>query len=156
MLEINLGSIDAARCRPYVYIGFSRSVHVAYVGQTLDRRGFMGRWTDHLSRREKSSFYCRLAEYDEDAFDRIEDFRILAWDLGDNPSFGTLETTHREAVEYLVQKHLWGFCGELDPWLKPISVVRTSLEVERPFVRSKATEISEGFRDFYESLGREP
>lgn len=113
----------------------------------------MGRWTDHLSGREKSSFFCRLAEYDEDAFDRIMDLRILGWDLGDHGSFATLETSHREAVEYLVQKQLWSFCGGLDPWLKPISNVRASPAVERDFVQENAARITTGFKSYYENLG---
>lgn len=134
-------------------MGFSCAEHIVYVGQTLDKRGVMGRWVDHLSRRESSSFFCRLSDIDEDAFDRIADLRILAWDLGDNRSFATVETSHREAVEYLVQKELWTFCGDLDPWLKPISKVRASAAVERDFVRDKAGEIVAEFRSYYESLG---
>lgn len=153
MLEIIVGSVRASSRRPYVYIGISRVEHIAYVGQTIDKRGFIGRWTDHLSRRDDSSFYCRLAERDEDAFDRIADLRILAWDLGDHPSFHTLESMHREAVEYLVQKALWGFCHDLDPWLEPISTVRASTAVERDFVRDKAADIIAEFRGYYESLG---
>jgi hypothetical protein len=151
VLDLYVGSVGVARYRPYVYIGFSRVEHFAYVGQTFDRRGFIGRWTDHLSGRERSSFFCRLREHDEDAFDRIGDLRIVAWDLGDHPSFNTLETTHREAVEYLTQRAIWGFCHELDPWLKPISKVRTSLEVERDFVRLKAAEIIAQFRELYDA-----
>jgi hypothetical protein len=152
LLEINVGSVSVSRCRPYVYLGFSCAEHIVYVGQTLDKRGFLGRWTDHLARRDRSSFFCRLAEHDEDAFDRITDLRVLAWDLGDNRPFATIETSHREAVEYLVQKELWGFCGELDPWLRPISKVRASAAVERDFVRDKAAEIVTEFRSYYKDL----
>lgn len=150
MLEINVGSIDACRCRPYVYVGFSCTEHIVYVGQTLDKRGFMGRWTDHLSRRERSSFFCRLAEYDENAFDRITDLRILAWDLGDHPSFHTLETSHREGVEFLVQRDLRH--KRLEPWLKPIATVRYSPAINRDFVKEKAREISAELQAYYRKL----
>lgn len=112
----------------------------------------MGRWTDHLSRRERSSFYCRLAERDEHAFDRIADLRVLAWDLGNHASFNTLDRSHREAVEYLVQKSLWGVCGDLEPWFEPISIVRPSAFVDRDFVRQKASEIVSEFQMHYASL----
>lgn len=152
MFEINVGSVSVSRCRPYVYIGFSRKEHVAYVGQTVDKRGFMGRWSDHLSRREDSSFFCRLSDRDEEAFDRITDLRIVAWDLGGRKSYATLESSHREGVEYLVQKELWTICGDLYPWLRPISNVRPTPAVAHDFVREKANEIVAGFKTHYEGL----
>ena len=151
MLEVNLGSVGACSWRPYVYLGFSCAEHIVYVGQTIDKRGFMGRWIDHLSRGADSSFCARLAEYDEKAFDRITDLRILAWDLGDDPNFHTLETSHREAVEFLVQKDLRN--ARLDPWLKPISTVRFSPAVNRDFVKEKASEIVDEFKAHYERSG---
>src|SRR5262245_57323264 len=100
---MSIRAVRVARRRPYLYIGFSRSEHVAYVGQTLDRRGVLGRWTDHLSGGdEASSFRRRLAEVDESAFERLDDLTVVAWDLGDGTGFMSIETSHREAVEYLV------------------------------------------------------
>lgn len=151
MLRIALGSTEAARRRPFIYIGLSRAEHVAYVGQTLDKRGVLGRWVDHVSAHEDiSSFRRRLAERDELAFARLVDLEVLAWDLGDDAAFATLETSHREGVEYLLQARLWSFCGDLQPWLTVISRVRPNPTASMPVVREAAERIITEFRIAYQ------
>lgn len=152
MLRLSIGSTHAARCRPFVYIGFSRAEHVAYVGQTIDRRGALGRWVDHVSSREDvSSFRRRLAARDDLAFDRLTDLEVLAWDLGAEAAFATIETSYREGVEYLVQERLWSFCGDLQPWLTVISRVRPNATTAAAIVQAAAARISAEFRAEYEN-----
>jgi hypothetical protein len=149
-VEMRVSSMQAAACRPFVYIGFSRQEAVAYVGQTIDRRGIMGRWTDHLSRSfEVSSFRRRLKDYDEYAFDRMTDLRVVGYDLGDNALFRTAESSWREGVEYLVQVGLRS--ASISPLLRIISTVRSNSTVTQDLTQRTASKVLHSFVTLYRS-----
>jgi hypothetical protein len=150
----HIGDLRLARTRAYIYCGYSRKVGVAYVGMTIGRRGVLGRWADHLSRDiDSSSFRRRLYNWDESAWSRLDDLVIFWADIGDAPEFLTLETSHRESVEYLVQREIRSIvAGGMFP-LRVISVVRPNYTVDLPIVRDAAKFVLNAFRQHYENLG---
>jgi hypothetical protein len=154
VLKLHLGSPLIASRHPFIYIGFSQVEHVAYVGETLDKRGAMGRWTDHLSQgADRSSFRRRLDDHDDTCFGRIEDFQIVAFDLGHRAEFVSRDTGFRQAVEYRVQRGLLTRPGGLNPYLQFVSFVRTSsVRVDLPFIVDAATAILDEFLAYYDVL----
>ncbi|NJQ04096.1 hypothetical protein [Streptomyces lonarensis] len=119
---------------------------------TMGRNGIFGRWGDHLGRAlERSSFRRRLYEFDEDAWDRMDDLAIFWAEMGEQQEFVTVETLHREAVEYLVQRELREIVALGDPPLRVISKVRSNRAVQLPMVRQGAGRIVAQFRDHFEA-----
>jgi hypothetical protein len=147
-----IGDTSLARARPYIYCGYSRQLGFAYIGMTLDRRGVLGRWADHLSRDPvESSFRRRLHEWDSSAWQRLNDLVIFWADMGDASQFITVDTSHREAVEYLVQNQIRVIvAGGAQP-LHVISRVRSNQTVNLPIVRSSARMILDAFQLHYKS-----
>jgi hypothetical protein len=120
---------------------------------TMGRNGIFGRWGDHLGRAlERSSFRRRLHEFDEGAWYRIDDLSIFWADMGERQEFVTVETLHREAVEYLVQRELREIVAMGDPPLRVISKVRSNRAVQLPMVRESANRIVTQFRDHFEAV----
>ncbi|MCA1220003.1 hypothetical protein [Streptomyces sp. 8L] len=125
----------------------------AYVGMTVGRNGIFGRWGDHLGRAlEKSSFQRRLHEFDDSAWDRMDDLVIFWADMGQADEFLTLETSHREGVEYLVQRELRFLLGRGKPPLRMISKVRSNRTVQLPLVRAAADQVIAHFRTHFDAL----
>jgi hypothetical protein len=120
---------------------------------TIDRRGVLSRWADHLSRDiDASSFRRRLYDWDETAWDRLDDLVIFWADIGGAPEFVTLETSHRESVEYLVQREMRSIvAGGMYP-LQIISIVRSNRTVNLSIVRDAAEFVLNAFRQHYEIL----
>lgn len=135
--------------RGIVYIGCSRSASVAYIGQTAGQTGVLGRWAHHLSS-STSSFWRRIEERGGCEPGAIEDLAVFASGLGVEPHWNGVESSHREAVEYLVQVRLQAVCGDLDPFLRIISHVRPNLTCQLPFVRTRAEAIAAEFVAWYE------
>lgn len=137
-----VGSPQLCRARAYIYCGYSKKVGVAYIGMTVGRNGIFGRWGDHLGRAlEKSSFRRRLHDFDDSAWSRMDDLIIFWADMGQADEFLTLETSHREGVEYLVQRQLRTVLARGKPPLTVISKVRSNRTVQLPLVQSSANEV---------------
>jgi hypothetical protein len=148
----HIGDPGLARRRAYIYCGYSREVGFAYVGMTLDRRGVLGRWADHLSRDTTgSSFRRRLHEWDETAWQRVRDLTVFWAEMGDQAEFLTVETSHRESVEYLVQTKLRLIVGRGDPPLRIISFVRSNRTINLPSVQKAASGVLDAFYSHYHS-----
>ncbi|MFI5685824.1 hypothetical protein [Streptomyces sp. NPDC051636] len=127
---------------------------VAYIGMTVGRNGIFGRWGDHLGRAlEKSSFQRRLREFDDSAWGRMDDLVIFWADMGDADEFLTLETSHREGVEYIVQRQLRILLGRAKPPLTVISKVRSNRTVQLPLVQAAANRVIENFRNHFDANG---
>ncbi|MFJ2342400.1 hypothetical protein [Streptomyces antimycoticus] len=141
-----VGDPGLCRARAYIYCGYSLEVGVAYIGMTVAQNGIFGRWGDHLGRAlERSSFKRRLHEYDELAWGKIDDLVIFWADMGSRGDFLTVETTHREAVEYLVQRELRLLLARSKPPLAVISKVRSNRAVKLSFVQESASRVIELF-----------
>ncbi|MEV6547683.1 hypothetical protein AB0M57_03125 [Streptomyces sp. NPDC051597] len=120
---------------------------------TVGRNGIFGRWGDHLGRAlEKSSFQRRLHEFDDSAWDRMDDLVIFWADMGEADEFLTLETSHREGVEYLVQRELRFLLGRGKPSLRMISKVRSNRTVQLPLVRAAADQVIAHFKTHFDAL----
>jgi hypothetical protein len=146
----HIGDLRLARARAYVYCGYSRKLGVAYVGMTVGRGGVLGRWVDHLSRdTNSSSFRRRLYEWDDSAWSKLDDLVIFWADIGDAPEFLTVETSHRESVEYLVQRELRSIVAGGTSPLHIISVVRSNNTVDLPVVRDAAKFVLDAFKQHY-------
>lgn len=139
----------ASRRRPYIYVAFSQTEHIVYVGQTIGKEGVIGRWVQHLSSRGNSSFQRRLADHDETAFSRLRDLTVFYWDLGDAARFQTVETTDREAVEYLTSVKLRRLGGLVQPYFRVISTVRPNRAIEDALIQDTAARITHEFRERY-------
>lgn len=148
-----VGSPSLCRARAYIYCGYSKKVGAAYVGMTVGRNGIFGRWGDHLGRAlEKSSFQRRLHEFDDSAWDRMDDLVIFWADMGEADEFLTVETSHREGVEYLVQRELRLLLGRGKPFLRVISKVRSNRTVQLPLVQTAADQVVGRFQTHFDAL----
>jgi len=131
-----------------VYVGCSRTARIVYVGQTAGGDGVLGRWSHHLSA-SRSSFWRRVEERGECDPEAIDDLVVFAAELGPEPHWNGVESSHREAVEYLVQVGLHSLSGDLDPFLRVISHVRANTTCALSFVRTRAHEVIHEFVAWY-------
>jgi hypothetical protein len=134
--------------RGIVYVGCSKEARIAYVGQTAGSGGVLGRWSHHLSS-VASSFWRRVEERGECDPQAVSDLAIFAAELGPETYWNGIESSYREAVEYLVQARLWAVCGDLVPYLRIISEVRANDTCELDFVRERAAAIFREFLSWY-------
>lgn len=133
-----------------MYCGYSKKVGAAYIGMTVGRNGIFGRWGDHLGRAlEKSSFQRRLHEFDDSAWGRMNDLVIFWAEMGEEEQFLTVETSHREAVEYLVQRQLRIALAQGKPPLTVISKVRSNRTVQLPLVQRAAERVIGHFKEHF-------
>jgi hypothetical protein len=96
-----------------------------------------------------SSFRRRLYEWDDSAWSKLDDLVIFWADIGDAPEFLTVETSHRESVEYLVQRELRSIVAGGTSPLHIISVVRSNNTVDLPVVRDAAKFVLDAFKQHY-------
>lgn len=141
----------ASSRRGIVYVGCSKKTHIAYVGQTSGSGGLITRWAQHLGV-TTSSFWRRVEERGDCSADNISDLMIFAVELGEESLWNGVESSYREAVEYLVQVAIRQFCGDLVPYLRVISHVRANETCSLGFVRERAEGVVADFFDWYSSL----
>lgn len=92
------------RLEAYIYIWFSKSTKLVYVGETKNIHGVIGRAEQHVGH-SAGTLYHRV--YDEGYdLDLIDDFVLLTYPLPREKRFISEETGYRISVEYLVQKKL--------------------------------------------------
>lgn len=95
------GKIEA-----YIYIWFSRSTKLVYVGETNNVHGVVGRANQHIDH-TTGTLYQRVYDKGYD-LDKIDDFVLLSYPLPREKRYMSEETAYRISVEYLVQKNLIG------------------------------------------------
>jgi hypothetical protein len=134
--------------RGVVYVGCSKQARIAYVGQTAGERGVLARWSDHLGS-SSSSFWRRVLERGDCDVDSITDLEVFAAELGEDAQWNSIEASHREAVEYLVQRGLRLVSGDLVPYLRVISHVRANETCSLESVRQKAEVVLDAFLTWY-------
>lgn len=134
---------------PLLYIGFSKRLAICYVGETISRRGILGRWCAHLgSATYGGTFVQRLDDTEPDRLSDLMDLEVLYWILDER--FGTSEASCRRGVEYLVQRGLREINGvELLPALRLIANVRPNWTVQLDFVQAAAHYVCEDFTKAY-------
>lgn len=92
------------RLEAYIYIWFSKSTKLVYVGETNNIHGVVGRANQHVGH-GKGTLYHRVYDKGYD-LDRIDDFVLLSYPLPREKRYISEETAYRISVEYLVQKKL--------------------------------------------------
>lgn len=92
------------RLEAYIYIWFSKSTKLVYVGETNNRHGVIGRADQHVEHKD-GTLYHRVYDKGYD-LDEINDFILLSYPLPREKKFLSEETAYRISVEYLVQKKL--------------------------------------------------
>ncbi len=138
---------------PLLYIGFSKALGVCYVGETISRRGILGRWCGHLGAAPGGdTFAQRLIDVEPDRLADIEDLTVLYWVLDDR-LFGTSEASCRRGVEYLVQRRLREITGVgLRPALRLVANVTPNPTVRLDFVQRAADLICDDFVEAYMAI----
>ncbi len=92
------------RLEAYIYIWFSKSTKLVYVGETNNIHGVLGRANQHVGH-STGTLYHRV--YDKGYnLDQIDDFILLSYPLPREKRYMSEETSYRISVEYLVQKKL--------------------------------------------------
>ena len=100
--------------RAYVYVLYSKFHQVAYVGETNDKGGVIGRLSAHVG--PKGTLRIRLMETRGVNLE-VSDLALFAYRLPAEPEFVGIEKAYRRGVEYLVQFRLHQICGDLKPYL---------------------------------------
>lgn len=134
----------------YIYIWFSKLYKVAYIGMTNNRVGTLGRATQHLDR--NGTFRKRFEEHHGCSINMSDDLMLFSFLLPNNKEFITVETSYREAIEYLVQKDLTALKSTLKYPFEPVSKVRVSPRISNKIVRDIANEIVQRFSEAINTL----
>ena len=92
------------RIEAYIYIWFSKSTQLVYVGETNNIHGVIGRANQHVGH-NSGTLYCRVYDRGFD-LDQIDDFILLSYPLPREKRYISEETSYRISIEYLVQKKL--------------------------------------------------
>lgn len=92
------------RLEAYIYIWFSKSTKLVYVGETNNIHGVVGRADQHVGH-SSGTLYHRVYDKGYD-LDQIDDFILLSYPLPREKRYISEETAYRISVEYLVQKKL--------------------------------------------------
>lgn len=92
------------RLEAYIYIWFSKSTSLVYVGETNNIHGVIGRANQHVGH-SSGTLYHRVYDKGYD-LDLINDFVLLSYPLPREKRYISEETGYRISVEYLVQKKL--------------------------------------------------
>ena len=92
------------RLEAYIYIWFSKSTKLVYVGETNNIHGVIGRANQHVGH-SNGTLYHRVYDKGYD-LDQIDDFILLSYPLPREKRYISEETAYRISVEYLVQKKL--------------------------------------------------
>lgn len=131
----------------YVYIWFSKKYRVIYVGQTNSIRGTLGRARNHIGK-----FGTLRYRFEDEIGERLEaadDLVLASYALPQEPEYIGLETSYREAIEYLVQSDLLMARGTFIPSFKLISKVRYTDRASDAFIKRYAFEIVADFTARY-------
>ena len=92
------------RLEAYIYIWFSKSTQLVYVGETNNIHGVIGRACQHVGH-SNGTLYHRVYDKGYD-LDQIDDFVLLSYPLPREKRYISEETAYRISLEYLVQKKL--------------------------------------------------
>jgi hypothetical protein len=131
----------------YVYIWLSKKHRIVYVGQTNSARGTLGRARNHVGK--LGTLRMRFEGETGERLETAEDLILASYALPQEPEYIGVETSYREAVEYLVQANLVIARGSLSPTFKLISKVRYTDRASSAFIQRYALEIVSDFSTRY-------
>lgn len=131
----------------YVYIWFSKKYRVVYVGQTNSIRGTFGRARNHIGKR--GTLRYRFEDEIGEKLEAADDLVLASYALPQEPEYIGVETSYREAIEYLVQVNLLMTRGTFIPSFKLISKVRYSDRATNALIKNYAIEIVADFAANY-------
>lgn len=120
---------------------------ILYVGQTNDSYGTLRRAMAHIHK--QGTLRKRFEEHTGDILERADDLTLVSFRLPQIQKCISIETSYREAVEYLVQSSIQKIRGKLKPVVKVISNVRYSDRVTEPSVSKFAEHIIQKFVNAY-------
>lgn len=143
-----LSNIFDGNSKSYIYIWHSSKFRICYVGQTNGVMGVLGRAYQHLNPNGMSNTLRKRFEQEEGIkLEEVNDFFLFSYCLPTIAEFLSIESSYREAVEYLVQYQLIEMRTALPYHLKfkIISQVRTNDRVTSSNLRNIADYISSHF-----------
>ena len=129
--------------RSYIYFWVSKQARVVYVGQTADRVGTYGRGYGHLQ--PDGTLRCRVEDITGHPLEVYDDLLLVSYRLPETPEYIGLESSYREAVEYLVHTQLLLERGRVSPVFRVIANIRANGRVEQHTVRQLAANITSDF-----------
>lgn len=135
------------RLEAYIYIWFSKSTKLVYVGETNNIHGVVGRANQHVEH-SNGTLYNRIYDKGYD-LDQIDDFVLLSYPLPREKRFVSEETGYRISVEYLVQKKLIGERINCPVKYSLVSNVEPGPYTDLALIQKLAEDIAEDFREAY-------
>lgn len=133
----------------YVYIWFSKSNRILYVGQTNDKNGVIGRAVSHVT--NNGTLRDRCLEYGI-SMDEIDDFILLSYELPNERKYISTESSYRLAVEYTVQINMHRIRGNSNPPFRVISRVTYTEPASNTEIIKIASEIVSDFKRIYDYI----
>ena len=133
----------------YIYIWFSKSTQLVYVGETNNRHGVVGRADQHVDR--SGTLYQRVYDKGYNLY-QIEDFILLSYPLPREKKYLSEETSYRISVEYLVQKKLTENKINSNTSYTLVSKVQVGPHIDLVSVQKIADEIAKDFHEVYNEV----
>jgi len=146
-VKTNISTIFDGINTAYIYIWLSKNWKAVYVGQTNDVKGTLGRACGHVA--ADGSLRRNFETEIGIPLEQADDLLLISYSLPQTPEYLSLETSYREAVEYLVQVKLLQIRGKLSPPFRLISKVRPNDRVIDVSINEYAEAIVEDFRQDY-------
>lgn len=87
--------------RAYIYVWVTKKYKSIYVGMTNDSSGSIGRAKGHFG--HKGTFRKRFLEHSGLGIELADDLTLITYQLPKKREYISLESSYREAVEYLFQ-----------------------------------------------------
>lgn len=151
ILESFISNIFDGKSKAYIYIWFSNSAKVIYIGMTNSSSGTLGRAASHV--KTDGTLRKRFKETVGLNLEAFNDFILYSFLLPNYPYFVTVERSYREAVEYLVQKDLQLLRNSFSSPYEVISWVRDSPRTNNAVVKKAAKQIVNEFSQEYSKYG---
>lgn len=135
----------------YIYLWISKKYKVIYVGQTNEKRGSFGRAFSHIQ--DRGTLRLRFEEKLGIKLEEADDLVLVSYPLPQQQEYIGIESSYREAIEYLVQIKLRDIRGKVEPKFNLISNIRCSDRVSNFSLEKYANEIVKDFQDNYSKIG---
>ncbi len=96
----------------YIYLWISKKYKVIYVGQTNGKRGSFGRAFSHIQ--DGGTLRLQFEEKVGIKLEEADDLVLVSYPLPQQQEYMSIESSYREAIEYLVQIKLRDIRGKLE------------------------------------------
>lgn len=141
--SFGLGHIYKGHSYAFIYMIISKKFKTAYIGQTNEKGGVLGRINSHL--KENGTFRTHFEDKIGFSIDEIEDLSILSYNLGSEKIYTSLESSFREGVEYLVKKHLCEQFSKNDIFIRILGYTRSNSTTSLNEINNLSNDISNFF-----------